>query len=80
MGNPQLVRQLRKWSNSYALDIIFFSKTMIKKNEVEALKERLGFANASGVASRVRSGGAMHLLERYCQVLSCLFLATSHLW
>ena len=57
MGNPWSVRQLRRWSNSYAPDLIFLSETMINKIEIEALKSRLGFSNAFGVASRGNAGG-----------------------
>ena len=57
LGNPWSVRQLRRWSNFYAPDIMFISETMISKNNVEALKGSLGFQNAFGVASRGRGGG-----------------------
>lgn len=57
MGNPWSVRQLRKWSVTYAPDIIFLSETMIKKNTAEEVKHWLGFPNAFGVDSRGRSGG-----------------------
>ena len=57
MGNPWSVRQLRRWSNFYAPDIVFLSETMIKKSEAESLKTRFGFQNAFGVSSRGRAGG-----------------------
>lgn len=57
LGNPRSVRQLRKWSDHYAPDIVFVSETMINRIEVEALKSRLGFSNAFGVASVGRAGG-----------------------
>lgn len=57
MGNPRSVRQLRKWSSCYAPDMVFLSETMINKMEAEALKDRLSFRFAFGVASRGRAGG-----------------------
>lgn len=40
-----------------APDILFLSETMIKKNEVENLKDRLGYHGAFGVASIGKAGG-----------------------
>lgn len=57
MGNPWSVRQLRRWSASYAPDILFLSETMINKTDAEGLKSRLGFSNAVGVSSSGRAGG-----------------------
>lgn len=57
MDNPSSVRQLRKWSISYAPDILLLSETMINKTDAENLKNRLGFSNAFGVSSRGRAGG-----------------------
>lgn len=56
MGNPWSVRQLRRWSHTYAPDIIFLSETMIKKNVVKALKDKLSFHNAFGVSSVGKAG------------------------
>lgn len=52
MGSSRSVRQLRKWSSTYAPDIVFVSETMVKKNVAENLKEKLGYAHTFGVASR----------------------------
>lgn len=57
MGNPWSVRQRRRWSVSYAPDIIFLSETMSKKNAAESLKERLGYQNAFAIACIGRAGG-----------------------
>lgn len=57
MGNPSSVRQLRRWSTFYAPDIIFLSDAMLKKNDAEALKNKIGFVNGFGVSSQGRAGG-----------------------
>lgn len=57
IGNPWSFRQLRRWSMSYTLGIIFLSETMIRKNDVEALKFQLGYKNTFGVASIGKAGG-----------------------
>lgn len=55
--NPWTVRQLRRWSSSYAADMVFPSETMISKQDVEALRSRLGFSNCFEVSSRGKAGG-----------------------
>lgn len=57
MGNPSLVRQLRKWCSKFAPSLLFLSETFVNKTIVEDLKDRFGFQNAFGVASRGNSGG-----------------------
>lgn len=57
MGNPWSVCRLRRWSIAVTPDIVFLSETKVSKEKVEGIKERIGFSNAFGVASRGKSGG-----------------------
>ena len=64
LGNPQSVRALHDLVRCWNPKIVFLMDTKSKKNRMERIKNRIGFANGLIVPSVGRSGGIALLWTR----------------
>ena len=64
LGNPRSVRALHDLVRCWNPKIVFLMETKSKKNRMERIKNRIGFANGLIVPSVGRSGGIALLWTR----------------
>ena len=64
LGNPRSVRALHDLVRCWNPKIVFLMETKSKKNEMERIKNSIGFANGLIVPSVGRSGGIALLWTR----------------
>ena len=57
LGNPRSVRMLQNLVRCWNPKIVFLMETKTRKNRMERIKNRIGFANGLIVPSVGRSGG-----------------------
>ena len=64
LGNPRLVRALHDLVRCWGPKIVFLSETKVRKNRMEKIKDKVGFANGLSVLCHGRSGGLALLWTR----------------